>query len=128
MGLKRYHIGHAPNEDSQFLVGELANIDIRHRIRFVQPSSERVGKLVKFAELPLSERSISSTPNIRRVLMVFLGIMVQFGVLRQCWKYSYLEITEERVHKEVEYNERREDSIEYAHKDETPSKSTTRCK
>ena len=87
-----------------------------------------MGKLVEFAELPLSERSISSTSNIRRVLMVFLGIMVQLGVLRQYWKYPYLEITEERVHEEVEYNEWREDSIEYAHKDETPSKSTTRCK
>ena len=128
MGSKRYHIGHAPNEDSQFLVGELANVDVRHGIRFVQPSSERVGKLVEFAELPLSERSISSTSNTRRVLMVFLGIMVQLGVLRQYWKYPYLEITEERVHKEVEYNERREDSIEYAHEDKTSSKSTTRCK
>ena len=60
--------------------------------------------------------------------MVFLETMIRFEVLKQYWKYPYLEITEERVHKEVEYNERREDSIEYAHKDETPSKSTTRCK
>ena len=107
-----------PHDESCPFFRELIDILFRIRVALIQSSVEEMGELVKFAELPLRIRGILSPSYRRRILVVFLIIGQRAG--RWMNKETDFEITEERVHEEVDYDEWCEYSVEYTHEYESP--------